>query len=221
MRFLHSKIVIGGICIVVAAIFAFVMLPGMYKDKGETVKVLKLDHTVPAGTKITEDMLKETEVGSFGLPKNAIKDKKKVVGKYARVEIVPEDILLESKISKFATDEKLDSIMNSDKKLVTVSLPSIAAGVGNNLQPGDIVSVLLYADNAVVVHEELKDLEVYSIENDNAQNLEDVSKEEDEREKIASTVTLIVTPLQAEKLVNAEYSGKLHMVFERRGSIEQ
>ena len=61
MRFLHSKIVIGGICIVVAAIFAFVMLPGMYKDKGETVKVLKLDHTVPAGTKITEDMLKETE----------------------------------------------------------------------------------------------------------------------------------------------------------------
>ena len=75
MRFLHSKIVIGGICIVVAAIFAFVMLPGMYKDKGETVKVLKLDHTVPAGTKITEDMLKETEVGSFGLPKNAIKDK--------------------------------------------------------------------------------------------------------------------------------------------------
>ena len=221
MRFLHSKIVIGGICIVVAAIFAFVMLPGMYKDKGETVMVLKLDHTVPAGTKITEDMLKEIEVGSFGLPKNAIKDKKKAVGKYARVEIVPEDILLESKISKFATDEKLDSIMNSDKKLVTVSLPSIAAGVGNNLQPGDIVSVLLYADNAVVVHEELKDLEVYSIENDNAQNLEDVSKEEDEREKIASTVTLIVTPLQAEKLVNAEYSGKLHMVFERRGSIEQ
>ena len=221
MRFLHSKIVIGGICIVVAAIFAFVMLPGMYKDKGETVKVLKLDHTVPAGTKITEDMLKETEVGSFGLPKNAIKDKKKAVVKYARVEIVPEDILLESKISKFATDEKLDSIMNSDKKLVTVSLPSIAAGVGNNLQPGDIVSVLLYADNAVVVHEELKDLEVYNIENDNAQNLEDVSKEEDEREKIASTVTLIVTPLQAEKLVNAEYSGKLHMIFERRGSVEQ
>lgn len=221
MKFLHSKIVIGGICIVVAAIFAFVMLPGMYKDKGETVKVFKLDHTVPAGTKITEDMLKETEVGNYGLPKNAIKDQKKAVGKYARVEIVPEEILLESKLSKYATDEKLDSIMNSDKKLVTVSLPSIAAGVGNNLQPGDIVSVLLYADNTVVVYEELKNLEVYSIENDNAQNLEDVSKEEDEREKIASTITLIVTPLQAEKLVNAEYSGKLHMVFERRGSVEQ
>lgn len=221
MRFLHSKIIIGGICIVVAAVFAFVILPGMYKDKGETTKVLKLNQTVSAGTKITEEMLKETEVGSFGIPDNVIKDKKKAVGKFARTEILPEDIILESKLSKYATNEKLDSIMNSGKKLITVSLPSIAAGVGNNLQPGDIVSILLYADNAVVVSEELKNIEVYSIENDNAQNLDEVSSEEDEREKIAATITLIVDAAQAEKLVNAEYSGKLHVVFERRGTNEQ
>ena len=39
----------------------------------------------------------------------------------------------------------------------------------------------------------------------------------DEKDKIAETLTLAVNDVQAEKLVAAEYSGKIHAVFERRG----
>ena len=91
--------------------------------------------------------------------------------------------------------------------------------MGNHLQSGDIVSVIGYADNTVTAYEELKNLEVFSVENDDAQNLDDVENDEN-AEKIASNITLIVNQAQAEKLVQAEYSGKVHAVFVKRGAAE-
>jgi pilus assembly protein CpaB len=34
---------------------------------------------------------------------------------------------------------------------------------------------------------------------------------------VPKAVTLIVTEAQAEKLIQAEYTGKLHLIFEKRG----
>lgn len=217
MKFLQNKIFIGAVCIVVAGIFAFGVLPSMYKGKGGTEKIVKLNATVSAGTKIDESMLVETEVGSFGLPESIIRKKEDVVGKFARAEISADDLIVKSKLSDYAANEKLDNILANGQKLITVTLPSIAAGVGNHLQRGDVISLICYVGDGPVIYEELKNLEVYSIENDDAQNIEDANTEEDETDKIAATLTLIVNDVQAEKLVSAEYSGKLHAVFEKRG----
>lgn len=217
MKFLQNKIFIGAVCIVVAGIFAFGVLPSMYKGKGGTEKIVKLNATVSAGTKIDESMLVETEVGSFGLPESVIRKKEDVIGKFARAEISADDLIVKSKLSDYAANEKLDNILANGQKLITVTLPSIAAGVGNHLQRGDVISLICYVGDAPVIYEELKNLEVYSIENDDAQNIEDANTEEDETDKIAATLTLIVNDVQAEKLVSAEYSGKLHAVFEKRG----
>lgn len=217
MKFLQNKIFIGAVCIVVAGIFAFGVLPSMYKGKGGTEKIVKLNATVSAGTKIDESMLVETEVGSFGLPESVIRKKEDVVGKFARAEISADDLIVKSKLSDYAANEKLDNILANGQKLITVTLPSIAAGVGNHLQRGDVISLICYVGDAPVIYEELKNLEVYSIENDDAQNIEDANTEEDETDKIAATLTLIVNDVQAERLVSAEYSGKLHAVFEKRG----
>lgn len=218
MKFLQNKIIIGAACILVAGVFAFGVLPSLYKGKGGTEKIIKVNATVSAGTKIDETMLVETEVGSFGLPENVVKNKDDVIGKYARAEITADDLIIKSKLSDYAANEKLDAILANGQKLITVTLPSIAAGVGNHLQRGDIISLICYVGDAPVIYEELKNLEVYSIENDDAQNVEDANVEEDETDKIAATLTLIVNDVQAEKLVSAEYSGKLHAVFEKRGN---
>ncbi len=218
MKFLQNKIVIGGGCILLAAVFAFALLPNMYKNKGGTEKIIKVNTTVTAGTKIEETMLVEAEVGSYGLPDNVVKNKDEVVGKYSKTDITPDDMILKTKISEFAANEKLDSILASGKKLITITLPSIAAGVGNHLQAGDIITLVYYAENVASIPEEMKNIEVYSIENDDAINVEDAPSGDEEVDHIAATITLIVTDIQAEKLVNAEYSGKLHAVFERRGN---
>ena len=219
MKIFQNKIVVGVICIVIAAILAFFFLPSISKSKSNTEKIYAVKNAVAEGTKIEESMLVEKEVGSYGLPQSIIKDKDKIVGKYASCDITPDDLILSSKLSDYAANQKLDKVMSQGNMLVTVSLDSVASAVGNHLKSGDIISIVGYANDAVVVYEELKALEVYSIENENAEKLEDVENNE-EAEHLASTVTLISNQVQAEKLIQAEYSGKVHAVFVKRGAVK-
>lgn len=219
MKIFQNKIFVGVGCVVLAAVMAFILLPSVNRSKNGTVKILKLKENISAGTQIDEAMLEEKEVGKYGLPESIVNDKDKVVGKFAACSISSDDLILSSKLSDFAASKKLDGVMNAGKMLVTVSLDSVAAAVGNHLQSGDIVSVIGYADNTVTAYEELKNLEVFSVENDDAQNLDDVENDEN-AEKIASNITLVVNQAQAEKLVQAEYSGKIHAVFVKRGAAE-
>ena len=219
MKIFQNKIFVGVGCVVLAAVMAFILLPSVNRSKNGTVKILKLKENISAGTQIDETMLEEKEVGKYGLPESIVNDKDKVVGKFAACSISSDDLILLSKLSDFAASKKLDGVMNAGKMLVTVSLDSVAAAVGNHLQSGDIVSIIGYADNTVTAYEELKNLEVFSVENDDAQNLDDVENDEN-AEKIASNITLIVNQAQAEKLVQAEYSGKVHAVFVKRGAAE-
>ena len=217
MRLLQNKIIIGGACIVLSGVFAFGVLPGVYKEKAGTEKIIKCNTTLAPGTKIEETMLKEVEVGSFGLPENVVKDKNEIIGKYVKTTLIPDDLIVDSKISEFAGNEELERIFSEGKKLITVSLPSIAAGVGNHLKSGDIISFISYEDDKPIIHSELRNIEVYCVENDNAVNVENLDSEEDEPDRVAATITVIADDVQAQKLVNTEYSGKLHVILEKRG----
>ena len=219
MKLFQNKIVVGVICIVIAAVMAFIFLPSISKSKSNTIKIYSVKNIIHEGSKIEESMITEKEVGSYGLPESVVKDKDKIVGKYASCDITPDDLILSSKLSDYAANQKLDKVMSQGKMLVTVSLDSVAAAVGNHLKTGDIISIVGYSNDSVVVYEELKELEVYSIENENAEKLEDVENNE-EAEHLASTVTLVVTQVQAEKLIQAEYSGKVHAVFVKRGAVK-
>jgi pilus assembly protein CpaB len=93
------------------------------------------------------------------------------------------------------------------------------------------VTVAVFADKSpngqsasqqVIIYPELKELEVYSAENARAQDAAQVRKQQAESQSstgdpIVKAVTLIVTEAQAERLIQAEYTGKLHLVFEKRG----
>ena len=219
MKLFQNKIVVGVICIVIAAVMAFIFLPSISKSKSNTIKIYSVKNIIHEGSKIEESMITEKEVGSYGLPESVVKDKDKIVGKYAACDITPDDLILSSKLSDYAANQKLDKVMSQGKMLVTVSLDSVAAAVGNHLKTGDIISIVGYSNDSVVVYEELKELEVYSIENENAEKLEDVENNE-EAEHLASTVTLVATQVQAEKLIQAEYSGKIHAVFVKRGAVK-
>lgn len=216
MRIFQNKIILGGCCIITAAVFAFILLPKIYSDKSKTEKIIKVNTDIQAGTQIEDAMLTETEVGKYGLPENVIKDKSEIIGKYAGTDIMAEDLILQSKISEYCADERLDKAATEGKKLITVTLQSVASGVGNHINSGDIISVYCYDNEKVKTYDELKNIEVYSIENDDAQDIDEVRNDE-KSNKIASTVTLIADESQIEKLIMAEYSGKLHAVLERKG----
>lgn len=215
VKIFQNKITVGIACIVIAGVMAFVFLPSINKGKNGTVTIYKLREPISAGTQINDEMLVEKEVGGYGLPDSLVKEKENIAGKFAACDIASDDLILSSKLSDFAASQELDRVMNDGKMLVTVSLNSVAAAVGNHLKSGDIISIIGYANDKVNSFDELQNLEVYSVENDDAQDIDDVGEDED---KIAANVTLIVDKAQAEKLVLAEYSGKVHAVFMRRGA---
>lgn len=201
MRVFQNRIVVGSVCILLAAIVAFFIVPGINKSKNQTEKIIKFTENVYAGTKIEENMITETEVGSYGLPKTIVKSKEDIIGKYANCDIKADDLILSDKLSDYAANERLDRIYQNGQKLITVSISSVAAGVGNHIIAGDIVSVIYYKDNNAICKPELNNLEVYSVENDEAVNIEDNEQNEDAKDKLASNVTLIVNNAQAEALV--------------------
>lgn len=231
MKLLKNRIFLTVLCLVLAAGVSFLLLPRFYEDKGATVTVLRAAEDIPAGTELAEHHLVSVEVGSYGLPEDVINDKAQIVGKVAQTDISKGDYLFTQKLGNFVVNELLDRIAKNNQRLVTISLPSIAAGLSSHLLAGDIVTVAVFVERAsdgqdsspqVILYPELHSLEVYGIENARTQDTAEMREQQKESQSgssdtVPKVVTLIVTEAQAKTLIQAEYSGKLHLIFEKRG----
>lgn len=231
MKLLKNRIFLSVLCLVLAASVSFLLLPRFYESKSETVMVLRAAEDISAGTKIENKHLVNVEVGGYGLPEGILNDKALIVGKVAQTDIPKGDYLFPKKLGDYLADVKLDSIAANHQRLVTVSVPSVAAGLSSHLQSGDIVTAAVFMEKAsegkdsspqVILYPELKGLEVYSVENARTQNTAKVREQQSGSQSptgdpIPKAVTLVVTEVQAEKLIQAEYTGKLHLIFEKRG----
>ena len=194
--------------------------------------IIRATQDISAGTEIQEKDLTSVEVGKYGLPDGILKDKTMIIGKIAQTDISAGDFLFPQKLGDDIADEKLDCIVKEDKRLVAISVPSIAAGLSSLLQAGDKVTVAVFTDqnadgdemqssaSPVTLYPELKNLEVYSVDNASTQSIAEAREEQESQsnsDPIPKAVTLIVTEEQAARLIEAEYTGKLHLIFEERG----
>lgn len=231
MKLFRNRIFLSALCIAIAAAITFLLLPRFYESKSKTVTVLRASEDIPAGTKLQDKQLEAVEVGGYGLPEGILNEKNQIVGKIAQTSISKGDYLFSKKLGDYLSDEKLDSITEKNQRLVTVSMPTLSAGLSSHLQSGDVVTVAVFIDKAsggqdaspqVILYPELKGLEVYSVENARTQDITKVREQQSDSQTptgdpVPKAVTLIVTEVQAEKLIQAEYTGKLHLIFEKRG----
>lgn len=231
MKLLKNRIFLSVLCLLIAAVVSFVLLPRFYENKSTTVMVLRASEDIPVGTEIQDKYIASVEVGSFGLPEGVIKDKAMIVGKVAQTAISKGDYFFPQKLGETIASELLDRIVKNNQRLVTVSVPSIAAGLSSHLKSGDMVTVAVFMEKAtggqeaspqVIIYPELKGLEVYSVENARTQDTAEVREQQlnsqsSTGDPVPKAITLIATEAQAEKLIEAEYTGKLHIIFEKRG----
>ncbi|MCB8818427.1 Flp pilus assembly protein CpaB [Desulfosporosinus shakirovi] len=231
MKLLKNRIFLSVLCLVLAAGVSFLLLPRFYENKSATVIVLRAVEDIPAGTEITDKYLESVEVGGFGLPEGVINDKTLIVGKVVQTAIAKGDYFFPQKLGSFVADELLDRIVKNNQRLVTISVPSIAAGLSSHLQVGDIVTIAVFMQKAssgqdsspqVILYPELHSLEVYSVENARTQDTAEVREQLSNGQSttgdpVPKAITLIATEAQAQKLIEAEYTGKLHLIFEKRG----
>ena len=195
-----SRTVIGVVCIVLALLITFGVAPLVNRFTDQKVDIVRLKADVQRGQIITADHLEIVNVGSYNLPNNVIKDGKAVVGKYAATDLYAGDYLFTSKLS---TDNKsADDVLlglGGEKVAVSVNVANFAAGLSNKLENGDIVSVIIYDKDMYTsyIPAELKYVKVIT-----TTTSEGVDKDEIVDGGKAATVTVLVTPEQAELLAH-------------------
>jgi pilus assembly protein CpaB len=233
MRLFKNRIFITIMCVIAAAAVAFYVIPNMYKNQAATAKVLRFTTSLQKGEQIVSSALEVVEMGALNLPGGLILDKAEVIGKYAQSDICSGDFVFAGKIGEYIFDRTLDDIIAQKKRLVTITLPSTAAGLSSHLKKGDIINIACYIPereiytpdglqiepSEIMIPIEMRNLTVYGVENAQTESTEHARELKEEQntaiaaDPVPKLVTLITTEAQALRLIEAEYSGKLHIIF--------
>lgn len=226
MKYIKNRYVIFALCLILAGIIAFVIVPAGNRHMTDSVDVVKVTRKVEENTQITEDMLEIKQLPKSAVTDNTIFDKAEIIGKIANVTLLPEDNLVKEKFTdiKSAADNALYKTDSPNRRAISVTVSSLASSVSGKIMPGDVVSVYGFLNDTkqLAEYEDLEYLEVIGVSNSNAEELSERSSdsETDSSDKlIPATVTLSVNQNQARELVILENTGSIHIVFAGRGEI--
>jgi pilus assembly protein CpaB len=168
-------------------------------------------NTIPAHTRISADMLEVRSYPVDMIHPEAGRDISLFVGGIARSEIVRGEQILSSRIYTEERSATLSYRIPENMRAVAIPVNEVT-GVAGYITPGDTVDVLLTIENekindgAVTTFTLLQKVSVMAIG--------ELPREvEDDESRLVSTVTLMVTPEQAEVLAFSYQSGSFHLVL--------
>ena len=226
MKFLKNRTVIGVVCIALSLIICFAVTPLFNASKSSTTKAVRLKNDLKIGQEITAKDIEVVEVGAYNLPSEILKKSEDVVGKYASAEMKKSEFVMSSKISDTPASENAYLYgLTGEKRAISITIPSFAGGLSGKLISGDIVSVIAvdYMEQGeTVVPDELQYVEVIAVtdKRGNDEQTTTVRPDGDEETELPETVTLLVTPLQANILAELEANGEIHLSLVYRGTAE-
>ncbi len=228
MKYIKNRYVIFALCLILAGVIAFVIVPKSNKNMAESVDVVKITKQIEKNTQITEDMLEIKQMPKQAVTQSTITDKKQIVGKVSNVQLLPEDNLVMQKFTEVGTetDKALYEMDNSEQLAISVTLANLASSVSGKIQPGDVVSVYGFINETkqLADYTDLQYIEVIGVSNSSAEELStrNSDSETDSSDKVVpATVTLSVNRNQAQELVVLENTSSIHIVFVGRGEISR
>lgn len=228
MKYIKNRYVIFVLCLILAGVIAFVIVPKSNKNMAESVDVVKVTKQIEKNTQITEDMLEIKHMPKQAVTQSTVTDKKQIVGKVSNVQLLPEDNLVMQKFTEVGTetDKALYEMDNSEQLAISVTLANLASSVSGKIQPGDVVSVYGFINETkqLADYTDLQYIEVIGVSNSSAEELStrNSDSETDSSDKVVpATVTLSVNRNQAQELVVLENTSSIHIVFVGRGEISR
>ena len=142
MKILRNKFLIGILCIVIGVTVGFVLLPKSQDADISMTQVVRLTQDVEAGTKLEEKMLEVATIPAESVPDGASSALESFLNRYASSQLYEGDILTAAKVRDTLVDP-VAAAAAKGKQLVSVTVPSLSAGVSGTLQPGDVVSIMV------------------------------------------------------------------------------
>lgn len=229
MNFIKNRTVLGILCIVLSLFICFVLTPLFNQSVSQKASIVRVVRDIKSGDQITGNMVQSVEVGGYNLPESVIRQSENVVGKYAKADFFSGDYILPAKLSDIPASENAYLYsLDGKKQAISVSIKNFAGGLSGKLISGDIVSVIApdyKKQGSTVIPPELTYVEVIAVtassgyDTHTEQTSGNKVQEEDEKQ-LPATVTLLVSPEQAETLAELESEGKLHLSLVYRGSKE-
>lgn len=226
MKFLKNRTVLGVVCIALALVICFAITPLFNASKSSTMKIVRVKSDLKIGQEITSKDIEVVEVGAYNMPSEVVQKSEDVVGKYAASEMIKGEYVLAAKISESPASENAYLYnLTGEKRAISITIPSFAGGLSGKLISGDIVSVIAvdYKEKGeTVVPEELQYVEVIAVTDKKGNDDETVTVKPDgeEETELPETVTLLVTPAQANILAELEAEGEIHVALVYRGTAE-
>lgn len=226
MKFFKNRTVLGVICIALALIICFAITPLFNASKSSTMRIVRVKNDLKIGQEITAKDIEIVEVGAYNLPSEVVKKSEAVVGKFAAAEMFKGEYVLAAKISDTPASENAYLYgLTGEKRAISITIPSFAGGLSGKLISGDIVSVIAvdYRETGeTVVPDELQYVEVIAVtdKKGNDEETTTIKPDGEEETSLPETVTLLVTPEQANILAELEAQGEIHVALVYRGTTE-
>lgn len=226
MKLLKNRTVLGVVCIALSLIICFAITPLFNAAKENTTEIVRMKKDVKIGQEITEKDVEIVEVGAYNLPADVLKKSEDVVGKYVSSELLAGEYVLPGKISNTPASENAYLYnLTGEKRTISVTIPSFAGGLSGKIISGDIVSVIAvdYRESGeTVVPDELQYVEVIAVTDKEGYDEDEVvvTTDGEEEPDLPETVTLLVTPAQANILAELEADGEIHLSLVYRGTSE-
>lgn len=226
MKLLKNRTVLGVVCIALSLIICFAITPLFNAAKENTTEIVRMKKDVKIGQEITEKDVEIVEVGAYNLPADVLKKSEDVVGKYVSSELLAGEYVLPEKISDTPASENAYLYnLTGEKRAISVTIPSFAGGLSGKLISGDIVSVIAVdfrESGETLVPDELQYVEVIAVTDKEGydENEVVVTADGEEEPDLPETVTLLVTPAQANILAELEADGEIHLSLVYRGTAD-
>ena len=226
MKFLKNRTVLGVVCIALALIICFAITPLFNASKSSTMKIIRIKSDVKIGQEISAKDIEVVEVGAYNMPSEVLQKSEEVVGKFAAAEMIKGEYVLAAKVSDIPASENAYLYnLTGEKRAISITIPSFAGGLSGKLISGDIVSIIAVdfkEEGETVVPEELQYVEVIAVTDKKGNDDETVTVKPDgeEETELPETVTLLVTPSQANILAELEAEGEIHVALVYRGTAE-
>ncbi len=183
---------------------------------GDTQSIFVAMTDIALGDLLTSQVLKLEQWPKDKIPTGAISRVEDVEGRRARTKLYAGEPILENKLlGKGASEQGATALIPKGYRVVTVRVDLVSGG-SSLILPGDRVDVMVHLvrDTSRDIHETvtrtiLQDIKVFAVN-----DVVDLEREKDTGKSIAAkTISLLVTPEQAAKVMLACQMGSINLVM--------
>jgi pilus assembly protein CpaB len=201
-----------------AAVGVNSFMKGAPSPKDDLVPVVVALVDLPRGASITREMLKIKDLPKDFVQAGALSKPEDAVDRAVSVPLMKDDPVLENKLTPKGAGRGMAAMVPKGMRAYTIQTPNIAQGVAGFVLPGNKVDVLLaVGDNATFGSVQvdggtttmfLQNVEILAVD----QKI-DAPAENKIGDKDLRSVTLLVTPQQANLLTLAQQKGHLYLAL--------